>query len=239
MRQNRFYLEEEFSGQFLTLIDQPIVRQIKNVLRLKVGETFFLFNNQGWEVKVRIKDSRSRSLDLLIVEKKKRKESTPEVSLYLAILKKENFELAVQKAVESGVKKIIPLVTERTVKLGLKAERLKLIIKEASEQSGRFLLPELGEMVTFSAIVDSLEIKKSLNLFCDLPEEQENQSTSSCLSSDSRPINIFVGPEGGWSPYEQALAKDRVFRFFSLGSYVLRAETAAIVASWLAVNKKI
>jgi 16S rRNA (uracil1498-N3)-methyltransferase len=234
MRQNRFYLEGKFEGDILELTDLPIINQIKNVLRLKEGDFFSLFNGSGVELKVKIKSIRSRAVEVSIVGREKREESSPEVCLYLAILKKENFELAVQKAVEAGVTQIIPIITERTIKLGLKIGRLKIIIKEASEQSGRFFIPSLKEAITFSEAISQADCSDCLSIFCDFQEKNKNIDAKA-----KKKINIFVGPEGGWSTNEQELAQLKGLLPYSLGEYVLRAETAAIVTTWLAVNKKL
>jgi 16S rRNA (uracil1498-N3)-methyltransferase len=234
MRQNRFYVEEELSGSFIELVEPVILNQLKNVLRSKIGDEVILFNGQGVECQAGIKDFKKGSVELELIKREIKKEEGPEVCLYLAILKKENFELAVQKAVESGVNKIIPIITDRTIKLGLKTDRLNLIIKEATEQSGRAFLPELGIATNFAEAIELAQASKSLNLFCDLGEKN-NKKTLPIFDK----VNVFVGPEGGWSETEQKLAESAKFSFYSLGDYVLRAETSAIIVSWLAVNKKL
>ncbi|MFA6476058.1 MAG: RsmE family RNA methyltransferase [Candidatus Paceibacterota bacterium] len=234
MRQNRFYIEGELEGPLIELADLGVLNQLKNVLRSKIGDEIIIFNGRGVEYQARIKDFKKGSVELELIKRELRKAEGPEVCLYLAILKKENFELAVQKAVESGVNKIIPIITERTVKLGLKTERLNLIIKEATEQSGRAFLPELGVVINFDEAVRVAQASKDLNIFCDLTESGDKK-----ILQTSNKINVFVGPEGGWSEGEQKLARSAEFNFYSLGEYVLRAETSAIVASWLAVNKKL
>lgn len=234
MRQNRFYLAGSLEGEEIILSDPSVINQLKNVLRAKTGDEFLLFNGEGLELIVEIKDFKKAEVWLKVLKRELKPKKGPEVCLYLAILKKENFELAVQKAVESGVSKIIPLITDRTIKLGLKEERLNLIIKEAAEQSGRTFLPELKDSLKFTEAVDDVNKSEALNLFCDL-----DQNPASELPSNPEKINIFVGPEGGWSTSEQAQAKSSGLIFYSLGDYVLRAETGAIVATWLAVNKKL
>lgn len=236
MRQNRFYWSEEISGPSFNLKDRDILAQLKNVLRAKIGDTIFLFNGRGEEVKAEIRNFKKDEVELKILGQEKRPEISPEVCLYLAILKKENFELAVQKAVESGVGKIAPVITERTIKLGLKPERLHLIIKEAAEQSGRTIIPELGSIINFIDAVDQANSSGAPTIFCDL---EESPSVSPKLPSALDQINLFVGPEGGWSSNEQNLARTAGFIFYSLGDYVLRAETSATIVTWLAINKKL
>ena len=150
MRQNRFYSQEDLGDKDLEITDPLILNQLRKVLRSKPGDEISLFDGRGLELRAKIIEFNKNSVRLSVLERELREKEEPEVCLYLALLKKENFELAVQKAVEAGVNKIIPLVTERTIKFGLKTERLSLIIKEATEQSGRAFLPDLSEPVNFS-----------------------------------------------------------------------------------------
>jgi 16S rRNA (uracil1498-N3)-methyltransferase len=155
-----------------------------------------------------------------------KKEAPKEITLYLSILKRENFELAVQKATECGIGRIVPLLTEHTVKTGLKMDRLMKIAKEAAEQSGRGKVPLISEPKTFvDAVRDSVRQK---NYFFDIGARE------SFTPKSKEACGIWVGPEGGWGGKERMLAGDRKFIFTSLGPRVLRAETAAIVASFLA-----
>ena len=85
MRQNRFYLEREFNDSVLELTDQAIVSQLKNVLRLKEGDFFSLFNGQGVEIKVKISNFKARSIEVFVVSREEKVETTPKVCLYLAI----------------------------------------------------------------------------------------------------------------------------------------------------------
>jgi 16S rRNA (uracil1498-N3)-methyltransferase len=149
-----------------------------------------------------------------------------QVILYCSIIKRENFELMAQKATEVGVKEIVPLLSSRTIKLNIKSERVEKIIKEASEQSGRGKVPELHPPMTFK---DALEHAKSndLNLFFD-----PSGKIFSPLTQEKK-IGVFIGPEGGWDEDEIGLARAQNFQIVSLGKLVLRAETAAIVASFL------
>jgi len=170
--------------------------------------------------------------DLIQASKISVKENIPEINkqviLYCAILKKENFELVCQKATEVGVSKIIPVISERTIKLGLKEERLKMIIKEAAEQSGRVIIPELGEPIDFSdAVVSAMGIR----IIFDPDGEVMGKV------NDEKEVSIMIGPEGGWSDVEIKKTIEQGWRIASLGDLTLRAETAAIIASYLVCQK--
>jgi 16S rRNA (uracil1498-N3)-methyltransferase len=143
MRLNRFIIDFDFKSENLEIKDKDIINQARNVLKLEIGEMIILSDGKGSEAKVEITDLNKNLLTVKILEKKELKNTLPKVALYLAILKKENFELSVQKAVECGVSRIIPIITERTVKTGLNTERIEKITKEASEQSGQNFMPKI------------------------------------------------------------------------------------------------
>jgi len=237
MRKNRFYFENLNQESPILIEDRDLLNQLKNVLRSKLGDIIYLFDGQGLELKLEIVSLNNKQVELKILDKEKNSpDDLPKVNLYLAILKKENFELAVQKAVEVGVTNIFPLITDHTVKLGLKEDRLKLIIKEASEQSGRYFLPTLNGALTLDQALAKLT-NEDLNLFCDLPESRSDEVKEGLSTKET--INIFIGPEGGWSDREKELARQNQLIFYQLGPHTLRAETAAIVSTWSAINKKL
>jgi 16S rRNA (uracil1498-N3)-methyltransferase len=156
-------------------------------------------------------------------------EPTRNVTLYCSVLKRENFEWVVQKCAELGVKNIVPVIAGRTVKTGLKMDRLRMIAKEAAEQSGRGVVPEICEPMNFASAL--LEAKKNaLNIFFH---------TKTGKHKDQRTMNtigLWIGPEGGWTEQEAKQALDLGFQMGSLGMLVLRAETAAITATFCAVG---
>ena len=148
-------------------------------------------------------------------------------------MKKDNFELVVQKATEVGVKEIYPIISKRTVKFDFKKERMDKIIKEASEQSMRISLPILHQTIFFQeALKESSQ--NQLNVFCDLSSPLFSEILKEKLipkKIDS--LGIFIGPEGGWSEEEIHLAKDNNFLMVKLSDLVFRSETAAIIAVYL------
>lgn len=231
MRLHRFIGNFDLSKKELSINDADFVNQARNVLRLKVGEKLILCDGNLNEAVAEIINLNKKFAELKILETYKNK-NEPEnyVVLYCPILKKENFEMTVQKAVEVGVKEIIPIITARTVKLGLNKERLEKIIKEAAEQSGRGVLPVLREPINFDEAVKQAKSANDLNLFF------HPYNSPIDIECRYKRIGVFVGPEGGWMEEEIKIARSNGFTFAGLGKTILRAETAAVIASYLTIN---
>lgn len=232
MKIHRFITKFNILGNVVKIDDKEIVNQICKVLKLKVGEQVILGNGEMEEILMDIKDINRYYVEGRIL-KKHRNENEADIYgiLYCAVLKKENFELVVQKATEIGISEIVPLITERTVKLNLNYERLGKIIKEASEQSGRGKLPVLRQAMKFEEAVEVAK-KNDFNLFLDASGSQLKNFKLKNLKT----ISVWVGPEGGWTDSEMENVKSKIkegrFEIVSLGKTTLRGETAAIVGSW-------
>src|SRR3989344_4804544 len=235
MRLNRFIGNFDLSKKELSITDTGFINQAKNVLRLKASDKIILCDGNLNEALAEIVNLNKKFAELKILETCKNKNepasSENQVILYCSVLKKENFEWAVQKAVEVGVKEITPIITARTVKLGLNRERLEKIIKEAAEQSGRGILPKLNEAIIFDEALKSAE-ENDLNLFFQAGYPPLGHSMSKFEK-----IGVFVGPEGGWTEEEIKKAQSsNGITIVGLGKTVLRAETAVVIASYQTIN---
>ncbi|MDP3057359.1 MAG: RsmE family RNA methyltransferase [bacterium] len=235
MRLHRFIGNFSLEQNRFKIYDAEILNQARNVLRLGKGDSLILADGKLNEASVKIIESDKKFLEVEILEHNINK-NEPEIYgvLYCSILKRENFEWVVQKATECGIKEIVPLVSARTVKLGFKKERLEKIIKEAAEQSGRGILPILYEPQKFDEALKSAE-QNDLNLFFEMNYPLLDREELKV--GKNKKIGIFIGPEGGWSGEELKLVKDEIekndkFKTAGLGKLTLRAETAAVVASW-------
>jgi len=234
MRLNRFISDFDLKGQDLSVFDKDILNQIKNVLRLKSGNQILLADGKANEALAEIVEFGNDFFRVKLLRKESNNnEPAREVILYCSILKRENFELVVQKATEVGVAEIRPLICERTIKSGFKKERLAKIIKEAAEQSGRGVLPVLREPMDFSQAVRQAQ-QNNRNFLFDPSGEKLLMSDINSLKQKT--VGIFIGPEGGWSDFEIDLIRQREFKIMNLGKLILRAETAAIVAAYIACN---
>lgn len=232
MRLHRFIGQFDCAGDHIEITDSGIVNQVVRVLRLGIGDQLIVSNGAGAECVCEITERHKDRLVVSVIERRVNA-SEPAVTsvLYCAILKRENFELVVQKATEIGITEIVPLITERTVKLDIKEDRLQKIIMEAAEQSGRGRLPILRAPMQFmDALADAK--RNAVVLFFDLSDATID--SIDLYKSQSR--GVFIGPEGGWTEKEVAAARAAGCAIVSLGALTLRAETAAIVASYLATR---
>ncbi|MDD2753412.1 MAG: 16S rRNA (uracil(1498)-N(3))-methyltransferase [Candidatus Portnoybacteria bacterium] len=234
MRLNRFFGDFDLAQKTLRISDGDFLHQVKNVLRLGAGEEIILVNGQGKEASAKIAQYGKDFVEVEILEVKEN-ENEPErqVILYCAVLKRENFELVVQKAVEAGVSEIVPVISRCTVKTGLKYDRLKKIIKEAAEQSGRGIIPVLREAISFNDALAGAKENTANILFDASGTKLLMSDINNLVQQEKEQVGIFIGPEGGWSGEEIGAARGAGVKLISLGKLTLRAETAAMVASYL------
>ncbi len=229
MRPHRFIGPFDLSAKELELKKSDQVRQIRNVLRARAGDTICLGDGRGNEAEGEVKEiGRERILVQIKNARKNKNEPEKNVTLYLAVLKRENFEFAAQKATEIGVAKIVPVQTRRTVKTEIRGERVKKIVLEAAEQSGRGVVPEVCAPMKFEDAIKKAGTGGSVYFF-------EASGKREGIGKEKE-ASVFVGPEGGWAEEEVALAKSGGAKIISLCRLTLRAETAAIIGSYLIVS---
>lgn len=229
MKLHRFIDSFDLKKKLLTLTEFEMVHQLIHVLRAKTGDQILLCDGKGNEARGEIIDIHKSSLDVKILERfKSIPENKRKVTLYAAIIKGEHFEMIAQKAVEAGVFEIVPIITIRTVKLNLKLDRIQKIMKEAAEQSGRGFVPVIEEPCSFEEAVKRAK-KHELNYFCDFVSETLDHQNFQNASS----VSCFIGPEGGWDEKERERALAAQCIPVRLGSFTLRAETAAIISTYL------
>lgn len=226
---HRFIGEFDLSTPTIVVRDKELLHQWSRVLRFTAGDTLILCNGNRHEIVGKVLSlAKDRAEIEVMTHNVNQAEPEREVVLYAAILKREHFEWMLQKAVEVGVTRIVPMRSHRTVKLNVKRERLEAIIREAAEQSGRGIMPVLSEPMSFpDAIADSDRYEK--RFFLDLSETNLDDHLVKPLKSAA----AFIGPEGGWSPEERLAARHASLTPVSIGPLVLRGETAAILAGYL------
>lgn len=227
---HRFFLTsaDHISEHEITVLTPELIYQMNKVLRFRVGEKIILINQETkTDIVCQIVDINKNLVQTKILETKL-VDAEPElkINLLFPILKNsDKVEFILQKCTELGVHSFTPLITQRTEKPVLpKQERLERIIKEACEQSGRISIPQILEPITFKQALDL----KGTNCIAD---PYTTQKLAALKLNITEQINLFIGPEGGFSPEEIQLSQDHKFTTFSLGKLILRAETACVVAS--------
>ena len=226
MRLHRFYINEQI-GKEVRIEDKELLHQWQKVFRLKASDRVVVFNGGDTEYegyfKILARDEAVLAIDK---ERKVKKQTDVELHLFQSIIKKDNFELIVEKGTEIGVSAFHPLISERSEKKDLNLERLNKIAKEAAEQSGKTMLPEIFNPEKLEKAIADFDGELFLLDF-------DGESLSRSNLDKNKKVGILIGPEGGWSDNERIWFDEKGIRSISLGSQILRAETAAIVASAL------
>jgi len=199
---------------------------------MRKGDKVILGDGQGREAKARIWDFGNREIIAEIEEVYANpKEPETEVTLYASILKKDKMEWLLEKATEVGVSRIVPLESERTVKLNLRYDRLQKTVLEAAEQSGRGIVPVIKDKMSLEEALEESRQNQDASLFFHVEGEEAD------LDSEPRTegkVGVFVGPEGGWSAEEVSLAYNKDLSILKMGELTFRGETAGVLASYLA-----
>lgn len=226
----RIYLENsDLSEQNIILKDKEIVHQLSKVLRVRLWEKISFFN---WETKTDfIYEIIGIEKKEILLEKKSEQENNSEInfelSLYNALPNKlEKIEYIIQKGTEIGFTEFNFFRTDRSQKLFIsdnKIERLKKIITEAAEQSWRAIIPE----IIISDNFDINNLSDGKNIFFHTQNEK-SWDLKSIEKTEGEKINLFVGPEGGWSEREVDILEKNTMRIH-LGNRILRTETTGIV----------
>lgn len=214
-------------------------RYLRTVLRCKKGETMQIFDGKGTSYNAIIKTvSKKEVIAQILTAGQSDTESPLGIVLIQGLLKGDKMELVIQKTTELGVKEIIPAVTERSqVRDTGKAARWKKIAENAARQSGRICIPSIREPARFKDVFSEYLVPASSGLIfweekgLPLKEAIHKISSTAIQRPASLTINIFIGPEGGFTKDEVHTAESKGFKVASLGNRILRAETAAISAT--------
>ncbi len=233
----RFFINQPLQGAETVFIsDTAVAHQIMRVFRQKAGGEIALFDGTGIECVGVIEAVRAAGVRVKkLVCAHNRNEPQNEVTLYQSILKKDKMEWVFEKCTEVGVSRFVPVVSARAIQRGLHMERAQKIVKEAAEQCQRGKIPIVEEPMTFMQALSVGKEKDALTFFAHTTGAREDFRAAG-RSERPKSAHIWIGPEGGFSGQEAALAAQKGFSFVSLGPRILRAETAAVVASFLVVQ---
>lgn len=221
-----FSPRESFIGGRVTLTTDE-TRHLRDVLRLRVGDEVSVFDGSGGEFRCAISEigRQSATLEVLGPAEPTSPESSLDLTLAVAILKHDRFDLVIQKAAELGVNTLIPLDVERfdvrAKDAAKRADRWRRIALEATKQCGRARLMQIDEARPFTEVIAMAPAAHTLMF-----SEREGGSLPATVSANS--LTAIIGPVGGWADDEMASARQRDVPIVTLGGRILRAETAAI-----------
>lgn len=245
MRLHRFFIEEQLRNKkSVSFFEDELIHQWKDVFRFGQGDRLILLDNSRYEFLVEIETLTTNKAELKIIQETK-SENMPRQDMWLfaALIKKDNYEWVLEKGTELGVSHFVPIISERSEKKGLNMERAKKIVREASEQSGRAILPEVFDPVKIEEAlkiaennpVSLIALHPSGEKFSQekLTPDTKKFSSLGINDADNKSIGVFIGPEGGWSEREIEFFTAHNIKIFSLGTQILRAETAAIAIASL------
>lgn len=232
MRSWRIYVDEALAEGRLVTLREERAHYASRVLRLRTGDPVTVFNGEGGEYHGAVREINKKTVTIEThVWHDYERESPLDVTLIQAVAAQEKMDFILQKAVELGVRGVIPVASARArVRLDPEraAKRLRhwrAIVVSACEQCGRNRLPEVHAVTDLD------------HCFASLAESSERWLLSPEAGAGLRgrrlpevPVYLLVGPEGGFSPEERQRAKDHGFQPLRLGPRVLRTETAALAA---------
>ena len=215
-------------------LDGGQAHYLGKVMRVATGDAVILCDDATGEWLARVEQSGKRDVTLSIETLLRPRESVPDFWLCPALLKKDRFDLVLEKATELGVADLRPVLTRRCVADKLNPERARTIVTEAAEQCARTALPALAEPVKLDALLRDWPEGRAL-FFAD---ENGGAPAAAAFAAHSGPAALLVGPEGGFDDAERAAIRAHpAARPITLGPRILRGETAAIggLALWMGV----
>jgi len=224
----RLYFSDKIQSDLVAHLKKEQSHYLKDVMRLKTGDTFSVFNSQG-EWNASIENYEKKIAKVKILEKFRDKSNEQNIWLAFTPIKQNSLNFIIQKGTELGIQKFIPILSERTAVKDINIRRIKKIIIESAEQSNRISVPEIVKLEKLKFFLSSFPQKGCL-VFCDINCEK-NDLKNILSKKDIGPVCILVGPEGDFSENERKLIIDlEQSQPISLAKNILRAETAALAA---------
>ncbi len=229
----RLFVEHELGEGRVFALGGQQAHYLGKVMRVSEGDTVILCDDVTGEWAARVGQVEKRRVDVTVIERLRPREDVPDLWLCPALLKKDRFDLVLEKATELGAARIQPVITRRCVADKLNMDRARTITTEAAEQCARTALPELEEPVKLDTLLRDWPKERAL-FFAD---EEGGTPAAQAFAASRVHAAILIGPEGGFDDAERtAIRAHPAARAISLGPRILRGETAAIAALsvWMA-----
>ena len=211
-------------------LDKGQANYLLTVLRMREGAGLLVFNGRDGEWRAQLTAVEKKSASLVLTQQTRPQPAPSDIWLCFAPVRNARLDFMVQKAVEMGVAKLLPIITSRTQVQRLNLERLKANIIEAAEQCGVLAIPELTEEIRFGKLDQAIATPRTI-IFCDELAEVADPLVALKALQHGSPVAVFIGPEGGFDADERlALRNWPGCIAIALGPRILRADTAIVAA---------
>lgn len=230
----RLFVQDALAEGAAITIEGTQAHYLARVMRVAPGDAVILCDDVSGEWAAEVTKAGKRDLTLRLVRRLRAREQVPDFWLCPALLKKDRFDLVLEKATELGVRRIQPVLARRCVADKLNPGRARTLITEAAEQCARTALPELAEPMKIDALLREWPGERVL-FFAD---ELGGEPAAQAFAAGRGPGALLIGPEGGFEDGErEAIRALPQARAISLGPRILRAETAAVAAAalWMGI----
>jgi 16S rRNA (uracil1498-N3)-methyltransferase len=252
MANPRLMIDARLTSGAEIALDDAQARHVGTVLRLDAGEALRVFNAADGEWRARVAAKTKRGMSVRVEALLRPARAAPDLDLLFAPVKRHATDLIVEKATELGVRRIRPVITERTITETVRLDRLHSIAREAAEQTERFDAPDICEPLALAKALDGWDAARRL-IYADEAGDEEGAAWGGAtgkaapiaqalkvLPAGASPgiaeggpsmLALLIGPEGGFTPEERRMLRSLPYVVpVSLGPRILRAETAVIAA---------
>ena len=229
----RLFVDSELADGREIVIDSAQTNYLVRVLRLTAGAQIKLFDDRTGEWLAGLAHIGKRDAIVRVEGKLRDREEVPDLWLVFAPIKKGRIDWLVEKSCELGIRRLLPVRTQRTVIAKVKPDKLRAHLIEAAEQCERTALPELADITPLAAVLADWPEDRTLFYAA----ERGGGSFRKALVAHDGPAAILIGPEGGFTEEEDAAIRALPQAApVSLGPRILRADTAAVAAAslWMA-----
>lgn len=225
----RLFVNGDFAAGASIELSQQQAHYLTNVLRLRPGARLLVFNGRDGEWEALLLEVHKRGVLLGLEHQTRPQEAGPDIDYLFAPLKRSRLDYMVQKATEMGVKRLRPVITQRTIAERVNTDRMIANVIEAAEQCGILRVPEVEPPVSLDKALTGWDAARKL-IYCD-----EHDTTLDPVEALGRvrpgPLAVLIGPEGGFSEDERRRLVAQPFVVsVSLGPRIMRADTAAVAA---------
>lgn len=229
-----FYISEYDSSRKEIVLDEDTSRHIVQVLRMKKDEQVNLTDGKGNLLTTEITNDHKKHCEVRITGSRFTPHDSRKISIAISLLKNSSrFEWFLEKATETGISEIIPLICVRTEKQKFRAGRMNSILVSAMLQSQQVWLPLLHEPIAYELLFRQQEVAITSQKFIAHCMEDQKRNLSDLVNESLPSQIILIGPEGDFTPEEIDLAVQHHFIPVALGNTRLRAETAGVAAATL------